>query len=89
MRRRARQRFVRPMLVREIGVAGQERLLSSTVRLSGRPGDETAALYLERAGVTVEVAAHIRVVESPDEIVAGALRAVEQIKTLLSLPDRS
>jgi hypothetical protein len=54
---RERTRYARHLLLPEIGLAGQERLLATHVQLaaSAHPrASQVARLYLERAGVAVE-----------------------------------
>lgn len=47
------ERYARQIVIPEVGVAGQERLLASRVLVLGRgPGAEAARRYLEAAGVS-------------------------------------
>lgn len=78
-----KQRFLRPMLVREIGPAGQVVLCASEVELEGAPGSAVAALYLERAGVRVN--GPRQPAESPDDVLRGAALALDLIKRELAI----
>jgi hypothetical protein len=53
----ARVRFARQISLPEIGEAGQARLLASSVVCGASEAEAVAALYLERAGVSVGRAA--------------------------------
>lgn len=79
---RQRTRYARHLLLPEIGLAGQERLLASTVRVgvgAHARADQVARLYLERAGMTVGASAE-RAVDVADtaavERVAGVAALV-------------
>ncbi|MFT3922590.1 MAG: hypothetical protein QM778_08660 [Myxococcales bacterium] len=101
---RQRTRYARHLLLPEVGLVGQERLVEARLGL-GESADPRAAkvaqLYLERAGVSVESDAALRVrVADTDSVrrlagspalepaaaaLAGALGAVEAIKEVLQL----
>jgi hypothetical protein len=71
------RRYSRQILLREIGGAGQRKLLEARVEARG-----VEAEYLRRAGVHVtEVPDEPRT--AIDEWVTGSLAAVEQIKRIL------
>lgn len=87
-----RRRFVRHLLLPEIGPRGQELLRDATFGFSEeRAGaaHEVAALYLTRTGLREDPAgARIDLADSDDPIDAalfGAWGAVEHIKQLLGL----
>jgi molybdopterin/thiamine biosynthesis adenylyltransferase len=71
------QRYSRQILLREIGGAGQRKLLSAHVQASG-----IAAEYLRRAGVRVS-----EIPEQPrsviDKWLSGSMAAVEELKRIL------
>jgi molybdopterin-synthase adenylyltransferase len=74
------RRYARQLLLREIGGAGQQKLLAARARARGA----VAAEYLRRAGVTVE-----ELPEPPaspvDRWLRGSLEAVAEIKRILGL----
>jgi hypothetical protein len=71
------RRYSRQILLREIGGAGQQKLLSASVEASG-----VAAEYLRRAGV--QVARRPEPSRSPiDRWVTGSFDAVSEIKRIL------
>lgn len=90
-----RRRFVRHLLLPEIGPRGQARLLDArfTVRSSDRgSAGEVAALYLARAGLNAapegDGATPIELDETHDPIdaaLSGAWAAVEHVKRVLEL----
>ena len=90
-----RRRFVRHLLLPEIGPRGQARLLEArfTVRSTDRgSAGEVAALYLARAGLSParegDHATTIELDEPEDPIdaaLAGAWAAVEHVKRVLEL----
>lgn len=88
-----RRRFVRHLLLPEIGPRGQARLLDArfTVRAADRgSAGEVAALYLARAGLSQAPAdgSPIELDETDDPIdaaLAGAWAAVEHVKRVLEL----
>jgi molybdopterin/thiamine biosynthesis adenylyltransferase len=88
-----RRRFVRHLLLPEIGPRGQARLLEArfTVRAADRgSAGEVAALYLARAGLSQAPAdgTPIELDETDDPIDAaliGAWAAVEHVKRVLEL----
>jgi hypothetical protein len=49
-------RYTRQRQLSEVGLSGQQRIASLDVQLAPGPEAEVAALYLRRAGATVEVA---------------------------------
>jgi hypothetical protein len=91
------ERFLRQMLVAEIGEGGQQRLAhaSAAVLTPGLRG-ETAALYAERAGfqrltggtVDLERLAPASLVTTPAarEVLAGARLALREIRCALDAP---
>jgi hypothetical protein len=95
--RQARARYARQLSLAEIGEAGQSRLLAARIALDAHADSRaraTAALYLERAGVSVVSetdAAHALIEVDPGDpalreaalFLSGALTAVEVIKTVL------
>jgi hypothetical protein len=99
--RQARARYARQLSLAEIGEAGQSRLLAARIALDS-DGDPraraTAALYLERSGVSVVSEtkanthdAHVLIEVDPGDpalreaalFLSGALTAVEVIKNVL------
>jgi len=88
-----RRRFVRHVLLPEIGPRGQARLLDARFAFSNVSGaTEVAALYLERAGLTAADAdderSSIELPATEDPIEAalvGAWAAVEHVKRVLAL----
>jgi len=101
---RQRTRYARHLLLPEIGLAGQERLLSARVTLPAHADARVARaarVYLERAGVQVDLAgaaetaladrasveqmAGSTALEPAAAALAGALGAVEAIKEVLQL----
>lgn len=86
---RERRRFVRHILLPEVGVGGQERLLDVSFTQDGSPSHEVAARYLRRAGL-VEGSGGEPLPECPledpvDAALAGAWLAVERIKASLDV----
>ena len=87
-------RYARHAMLPEIGDEGQSRLAAARVALSGDPdAAAVAAMYLERAGVSVgdgEIVELVRVragraeLEVAAAFVSGALSAVEVIKSQVS-----
>ena len=85
-----RRRFVRHLLLPEVGPRGQELLRDATFSFSEeRAANEVATLYLTRAGLREDPAgACVELADSDDPIDAalfGAWGAVEHIKQLLGL----
>jgi hypothetical protein len=80
---RDRGRYARHLLLPEIGLAGQERLLCERVRFAAGASEEASAVareYLVRAGLTVSARGEERLPEEPPAGEANAARVV-------SLPD--
>jgi len=76
------RRYSRQILLREIGGAGQRKLLEAEVRAPG----PVAAEYLRRAGLRVTVELPDETQTPIDKWVRGSLAAVEEIKRILELP---
>lgn len=94
-----RRRFARHLALREIGAAGQTRLLSAAVGLAQQAYAATVErAYLERAGVRIDadaapLALHARpgalVLRHPaaQEVLDGALAALVQLRAALARGD--
>ncbi|MCB9600859.1 MAG: hypothetical protein H6722_23700 [Sandaracinus sp.] len=86
---RERRRFVRHILLPEVGVSGQERLLEASFARDGSPSHEVAARYLSRAGLAEGSEGEPLPVcpfdDPVDAALAGAWLAVERIKASLGV----
>ncbi len=84
-----KRRYVRHLLLPEIGAAGQERLCGAAFRGGGCRAARIAADYLRRAGMREDPAALPLAVAPVDDPViaalAGAFAAVERIKAELGV----
>ncbi len=90
-----RVRYSRQIMLKEIGVSGQERLRAAQVSNSGRawPYEE----YLSRAGVEIGDEGHVHALTDPallasdeslravSEVLAASLDAVECLKAVLNV----
>ncbi|MCA9614090.1 MAG: hypothetical protein R3B99_01775 [Polyangiales bacterium] len=86
---RERRRFVRHILLPEVGVGGQERLLDESFTQDGSPPHDVAARYLRRAGLAEgaggEALPGCPYEDPVDAALAGAWLAVERIKASLGV----
>lgn len=90
-------RYTRQRQVREVGIAGQERLMRLTAVVMPGPSGDVEALYLERAGVGVrrsafdepQVFTHERhfAHDTTRDFAASAHRALQTVRRGLGLAE--
>lgn len=82
-----KRRYVRQLLLPEVGVSGQERLLDERFCVDETPAHSVAQTYLVRAGLRHDTGAPAlppcAVSDPVDAAFAGAWLAVERIKAAL------
>jgi hypothetical protein len=96
-------RFTRQRQLRDVGLVGQHRIEASSVVVGPSAADGVAADYLQRAGVRVTVTRDVHFVDpasaqaldarracafaGPADYLAGALAALDHVRSVLKLDD--